>query len=288
MQVCFHTFAEHFHRQTSTPRFLRRADSGMPQTEALTPKSDTNSTESSTSPPERALSESSSGVHSGEENKEEVVIRPRPSAGVQKAVKTPAVIQEEPYGRITNLKMSTFKDAPGSASNTLPLSRGSSIEQPHVDYSQCNTMPMMPGAHQMNRMSANDSPKQRTTLPNNIRYSAGGGGHFIRQMPQLKNADSPYGVTGLGSGHHTFSSKLIQNEPLPPPPHPHLMSQSQSQQQFAMNSSSIHQMQNFNTASSSFTGMNQHSYQMVVNELCANNNFPPPPPPIAHNSLQMH
>jgi hypothetical protein len=265
----------------------------MPQNEALTPKSDTNSTESSTSPPERALSESSSGVHSGEETKEEVVIRPRPLTGnVQKTIKPPAVIEEEPYGRITNLKMSTFKDAPGSASNTLPLHRGSQLEQPQIDYS-CNTMPMMPGVHQMNRMSANDSLKQRTTLPNNIRYSAGGGGHYMhRQMPQLKNAESPY-ATGLGSGHHTFSSKImnIQNEPLPPPPHPHnIMSQSQSQQQFAMNSSSIHQMHNFNTASSSFTGMNQHSYQMVVNELCANNTggFPPPPPPIAHNSLQMH
>lgn len=266
----------------------------MPPNEALTPKSDTNSTESSTSPPERAsLSESSSGVHSGEENKDEVVIRPRPNAGVQKPVKTPAVIQEEPYGRITNMKMSSFKDGSGSACNTLPSSRGSSNEQGSVDYSQCNTMPLMPGAHLMNRMSVNDSPKQRTTLPNNIRYSAGGGaggGHYLRQMPQLKNAESPY-ATGLGSGHHTFSSKLIQNEPLPPPPHP--MSQSQSQQQFAMTSSSIHQMQHFNTSSSSFTGANQRSYQMVVNELCANNQtgqFPPPPPPIAHpyNSLQMH
>ena len=261
----------------------------MPQNEALTPKSDTNSTESSASPPERALSESSSGVHSGEENKDEVVIRPRPTASLQKSVKTPAVIQEEPYGRITNLKMSTFKDGPNSTCNTLPSSRGPAIEQPQVDYSQCNTMPHMPGAHQMNRMSANDSPKQRTTLPNNIRYSAGGAGHYMRQMSQLRNAESPY-ATGLGSGHHTFSSKLIQNEPLPPPPHQHqLMSQSQSQQQFAMNSSSIHQMHNFNTPSSSFTGGNHgRSYQMVVNELCANNGFPPPPPPITHNSLQMH
>lgn len=286
-------------QQTSTPRFLRRADSGMPQNEALTPKSDTNSTESSTSPPERtSLSESSSGVHSGEENKDEVVIRPRPVTSLQKVVKTPAVIQEEPYGRITNMKMSSFNvNGPASASNTLPSSRASAIEQPHtIDYSQCNTMPLMPGAHQINRMSANDSPKQRTTLPNNIRYSSGGttGQHYLRQMPQLKNAESPY-ATGLGSGHHTFSPKaiLIQNEPLPPPPNmsPYPMSQSQSQQQFAMNSSSIHQMHSFNTSSSSFTGVNQHSYQMVVNELCANNQtgqFPPPPPPIAHNSLQMH
>lgn len=269
----------------------------MPTNEALTPKSDTNSTESSTSPPERtSLSESSSGVHSGEENKEEVVIRPRPVTGLQKAVKTPAVIQEEPYGRITcNMKMSSFKDGigPGSASNTLPLSRGNSSEQAPIDYSQCNTMPHMPGQHQINRVSLNDSPKQRTTLPNNIRYSSGGvsGPHYMRQMPQLKNAESPY-ATGLGSGHHTFSSRLIQNEPLPPPP----MTQSQSQQQFGMTSSSIHQMHSFNTSSSSFTGIKPHSYQMVVNELCANNQtgqFPPPPPPIAtipqhHNTLQMH
>lgn len=281
------------HQQISTPRFLRRADSGMPTTEALTPKSDTNSTESSTSPPERtSLSESSSGVHSGEENKEEVVIRPRLVSGLQKTVKTPAVIQEEPYGRITNMNLSSFKNGPPSASNTLPLNRGSN-EQAPLDYS-CNTMPMMPNAHLMNRMSVNESPKQRTTLPNNIRYSAGGGSHYLRQMSSLKNAESPY-ATGLGSGHHTFANhlvnSLIQNEPLPPPPHPHPISQSQSQQQFAMNSSSIHQMHSFNTASSSFTGINPHSYQMVVNELCANNQtsqFPPPPPPIAHNSLQMH
>jgi hypothetical protein len=272
-----------------------------PPNEALTPKSDTNSTESSTSPPERALSESSSGVHSSEENKDEVVIRAK--AGIQKTVKTPAVIQEEDiYGRITNNhKMSSFKDA-GSACNTLPANRSViSNEQPSViDYSQCNTMPLMPGAHQIHRMSANDSAsKQRTTLPNNIRYSSGG--HYLRQIPQIKNAESPY-ATGLGSGHHTFSPKLIQNEPLPPPPtnaHHMMMPQSQSQQQFSMTtsaSSSIHHpVHHFNTASSSFTGMHHphhnNSFQMVLNELCANNNnnqnanFPPPPPPLTH---QMH
>jgi hypothetical protein len=263
-----------------------------PTNEALTPKSDTNSTESSTSPPERALSESSSGVHSSEENKDEVIIRPKPV--LQKTVKTPAVIQEEPYGRITNNhKMLSFKDSM-SSSNTLPINRSSGVaEQPTmIDYSQCNTMPLMPGAHQINRMSVNESsPKQRTTLPNNVRYSSAG--HYLRQMPQLKNAESPY-ATGFGSGHHTFSSKLIQNEPLPAPP-PHTMSQSQSQQQFSLTSNAIHHpMHHFNTTSSSssssstFTGMNHNSYQMVVNELCANNqaaSFPPPPP---INTLQMH
>lgn len=275
-----------------------------PTNEALTPKSDTNSTESSTSPPERALSESSSGVHSSEESKDEVVIRAK--ANLQKSVRTPAVIQEEDiYGRITNNhKMSSFKDSTGSACNTLPINRSavSSEHQPSIiDYSQCNTMPLMPGAHQIHRMSANDSqPMQRTTLPNNVRYSSAG--HYLRQMPQLKNSESPY-ATGLGSGHHTFSPKLIQNEPLPAPPIHHqqqhynvIMPQSQSQQQFSMttSASAIHHHQNvhhFNTSSSSFNGgVVQHNpYQMVLNELCASNtqtaNFPPPPPPLTH---QMH
>lgn len=288
-----------FIKQTSTPRFLRRGDSGMPPpNEALTPKSDTNSTESSTSPPERALSESSSGVHSSEENKDEVVIRPK--AATLKTVKTPAVIQEEDiYGRITNNhKMSSFKDG-GSACNTLPSNRSTVVsdQPPLIDYSQCNTMPLMPGAHQMNRMSANDSsPKQRTTLPNNIRYSTSNGHFFVgRPMPQLKNAESPY-AAGLGSGHHTFSPMLLQNEPLPAPPHSMMMMpQSQSQQQFSMTTqSSIHHPVNhFNTSSSSFSNVHPHhnnSYQMVLNELCANKNnqtpnFPPPPPPITH---QLH
>jgi hypothetical protein len=258
-----------------------------PTNEALTPKSDTNSTESSTSPPERALSESSSGVHSSEESKEEVVIRAK--AGIQKSVKTPAVIQEEPYGRITNnYKMSSFNTSSnnvGASCNTLPHNRSVGMneqQQQLVDYSQCNTMPLMPGAHQIHRLSANsDTSKQRTTLPSNIRYSSAG--NFMRQMPQLKNAESPY-ATGLGSGHHTFSSRLIQNEPLPAPP----MQQSQSQQQFCMtppSSSAIYQpVHHFNTSSSSFTGVNP--YQMVVNELCANNQFPPPPPPL--NTIPMH
>lgn len=284
-----------------------------PPNEALTPKSDTNSTESSTSPPERALSESSSGVHSSEENKDEVVIRAK--ANLQKTVKTPAVIQEEDiYGRITNNhKMSSFKDSSsgGSSScNTLPINRSAaSNEQPSIiDYSQCNTMPLMPGAHQIHRMSANDSqPKQRTTLPNNVRYSSAG--NYLRQIPHMKNSESPY-ATGLGSGHHTFSSKLIQNEPLPAPPinnvtanhhHYNMMPQSQSQQQFSMttSASAIHHpsVHHFNTPSSSYNGMQHHQqlnnnnpYQMVLNELCASNNsqsanFPPPPPPLSH---QMH
>ena len=257
----------------------------MPSTnEALTPKSDSNSdTNSTTSPPERALSESSSGVHSGEENKDEVVIRPRPAGVPKSIIKPPAVIEEEPYGRITNMKMSSFKDGANQNNcNTLPLSRGCSMEQPPIDYSQCNTMPLMPGAHQINRMSANDSsPKQRTTLPNNIRYSSAG--HYLRHIPQLQNAESPYGVPGRGSGHHTFS-KLIQNEVLPPPPpnsmppNHHMMPSSQSQQQFIAN----HQIHNFNTTSSSFTSI-QTSPR--YDAMCNNNPHQYPAPP-SHLQMQ--
>lgn len=221
----------------------------MPQNELLTPKSDTTSTESSTtSPPERALSETSSGVHSSEEtNKDEVVIRRAAVAAKTSIIKqAPAVIHEEPYGRITHMKMSTFKD--GSNSNTLPTRVGDNNSM--IDYSQCNTntMPLPPSVHQIHRVSMNE-PK-RTTLPNNIRYSAG---QYIRQMSQLKNAESPYGMCGLGSGHHTFS-KLIQNDVTPSI---NTMPSSHSHQNYVSDSQIQHQpMNNFQTASSSFSTFN--------------------------------
>lgn len=252
--------------------------------EALTP-----STESSASPPDRALSESSgssSGVHSGEE---EVVIRPgsissgqlqsRPSPykPISKAVPPP--IAEEPFGRSTNMRMSSFNInnnnndrhshqsltgstsmnnnmmadcAPSSA--TLPMLRsGSSLVDYHPmrDYPHCSTMPL-PGGHQnpfinhrqqqqhqalmmmgssssaaqskhhlnqLNNNSNNSTPvnsnhnspahsfvvPQHTTLPNGVRYA---NPMLTRRVPHLKNAESPYGVLGLGSGHHTFSKLL--------------------------------------------------------------------------------
>lgn len=278
-----------FQVTTSTPRFLRRADSGMPPNEALTPKSDTTSTESSTtSPPERAHSDSSSGVHSGEETcKDEVVIR-RSAVGPKSIIKpSPSVIHEEPYGRITHMKMSTFKDGSNSNSNTLPLRSTSTENQPPIDYS-CNTMPLPPSSlHQIHRVSANE-PK-RTTLPNNIRYSAG---QYLRQMPQLTNAESPYGTCGLGSGHHTFS-KHIQNDVAPqlnmlstsPPQHqysPGPMQQAQQQQP-------IH----YQTQSSSFTtfnhppmppSMSPNSNYAIVTDHSYNNNGSI----YSHNTLQMH
>ncbi|XP_058447592.1 protein tincar [Malaya genurostris] len=210
----------------STPRCLRRADSGMPN-EALTPRSDTTSTESSTSPPDcrDAPSETSSGVHSGEE-RDEVVIRPR--SGPYKSIikPPPPAIQEEPFGRTTNMKMSSFsKDA---SSATLPLTRGSTDN--HQSYPQCSTMPLPAGYHnqhhhyhsQSSFTPPNSSSRhqlQHTTLPNGVRYSSN---QFLKRMPYIKAAESPYGHLGLGSGHHTFSKLLHDPLGMPnqsPPTH---------------------------------------------------------------------
>ncbi|KAL9698261.1 hypothetical protein quinque_001702 [Culex quinquefasciatus] len=208
----------------STPRCLRRADSGMPN-EALTPRSDTNSTESSTSPPDcrDAPSEASSGIHSGEE-RDEVVIRPR--SGPYKSIikPPPPAIQEEPFGRSTNMKMSSFNKDGSSA--TLPLTRGSSDVR--MDYPQCSTMPLPVGYHHQQHHYHSQSsftppnsssrqqiaPHQHTTLPNGVRYSSN---QFLKRMPYIKTAESPYGHLGMGAGHHTFSKLL--HDPLGMPNH---------------------------------------------------------------------
>lgn len=260
--------------------------------EALTPKSDTTSTESSNtcSPPDHRASSESSGVHSGEDTKEDVVIRARPViAGPQKSIMKqpqPAII-EEPFGRPTNMSLSSFKD--GQNCSTLP-SRGGQESQ--SDYSQCNTMPLPVGAHHNNqhhRISANE-PRQRTTLPNNIRYSAG---QYLRQIPHIKNAENPYGYGLTGSGHHTFS-KHIQNEIVGP--NANIISSSQSQQQFVPHPVA-QPMHNFQTTSSSFTTFNHPPQSPSMYNNCNN-----PPSYNAdhhhgsnnvvysstHNSLQMH
>lgn len=211
---------------SATPRLIRRADSGMPA-EALTPRSDTE-TESSTSPPERASSESS-GVHSSEENKDEVVIRPRstPYKSIIKPVQ-PA-IQEEPFGRSTNMRMSSFIADQGGSSATLPIVRSNNNnEQIKQELPYCSTMPLPVGAHvqykpQLYTPQSGSKAQipQHTTLPNGINQSHYHSNQFLRRMPYMKQPESPYGHLGMGSGHRTFS-KLI-NDPLnnmPPPPPP--------------------------------------------------------------------
>lgn len=180
----------------------------------LTPCTDSMSTECSTSPPEHAASDasSSSGIQSGEE---EVVIRPRLQA---KAVKPPPpAIQEEPFGRSTNMVMSSFiKD---SSSATLPIHRVQSAE-PFYDFANhCNTMPLpITNHHQQQQQQqqhrippfitpTSSKPQLHTTLPNGVRYA--NPTNFIRRVPlHVQTADSPYGILGLGAGHHTFSKLL--------------------------------------------------------------------------------
>ncbi|XP_037944889.1 protein tincar [Teleopsis dalmanni] len=247
--VAVHTNEAHI-TSSSIQRCIRRADSGVPN-EALTPRSDsTSTTESTTSPPERAPSESSSGVHSSEERDVEVIIRPR---SICKSTPKPQqpIIEEEPYGRCTNMRMSSFIAKPLSVSaNTLPHSRTSS--EPKYDYiHHCSTMPLPVhnaeytssnisaysnslSAHSMNSQqqptssfksqlyanttSAISDPQQQqqpltalhTTLPNGVRYS---NPHFLRRMSHVgKLVESSYEEVEIGAGHHTFSKLL--HEPL--------------------------------------------------------------------------
>lgn len=212
---------------SATPRLIRRADSGMPA-EALTPRSDTE-TESSTSPPERASSESS-GVHSSEENKDEVVIRPRSTP--YKSIIKPAqpAIQEEPFGRSTNMRMSSFIVDQGGSSATLPIVRNNNNEQIKQELPYCSTMPLPVGAHQQYKpqlytpqSGSKAQIPQHTTLPNGIASHYQSTNQFLRRMPYNNiKTESPYGHLG---GHRTFS-KLI-NDPLnnlPPPPPPNQLS----------------------------------------------------------------
>lgn len=180
----------------------------------LTPCTDSMSTECSTSPPEHAASDSSSsGIQSGEE-REEVVIRPRQA----KVVKPPPpAIQEEPFGRSTNMVMSSFiKD---TSSATLPIHRVQSAE-PFYDFANhCNTMPLPITNHQQMQQlqqqqripqfitPSSSKPQLHTTLPNGVRYA--NPTNFIRRVPlHVQTAESPYGILGLGAGHHTFSKLL--------------------------------------------------------------------------------
>uniref|UniRef100_A0A1A9VR80 Protein tincar n=1 Tax=Glossina austeni TaxID=7395 RepID=A0A1A9VR80_GLOAU len=259
--VTVHTNEAHI-ASSSTPRCIRRADSGVPQ-EALTPRSDTNSmgTESTTSPPERAPSESSSGVHSAEERDVEVVIRPRAACKPPAKPPQPA-IQEEPYGRCTNMRMTSFTSSSNTNSATLPLQR--TAPEQKFDYSQhCSTMPLpttnqhnynyqqnqnqsnayTTSAHSMTQshhnagggnlssfktplyansgvalqghFSAQPPPLPppptvtHTVLPNGARYS--NPNNILKRLPHVKTAESPYGYSGLGAGHHTFAKPGYEN-----------------------------------------------------------------------------
>ncbi|XP_065354658.1 protein tincar isoform X2 [Calliphora vicina] len=198
---------------SSTPRCLRRADSGVPQ-EALTPRSDTNScgTSSTVSPPERAPSESSSGVHSAEEREIEVVIRPRVASKPLEKLPPPA-IQEEPYGRCTNMRMSSFAGLSNANSATLPLQR--SYTDQKFDYSQhCSTMPLPMNSHNHYQQQQHSSMYATSA-------------HCMTQTqnaaPNVSSFKTPlYANSGVAMSGQKTIPPLDRDEhtrpPIPPPP----------------------------------------------------------------------
>lgn len=112
------------------------------------------------------------------------------------------------------MKMSSFNKE-GKSSATLPLTRGPVEPRHEYTNSHCNTMPLPVGCHQQQYRSQiflpnalNNKSHLHTTLPNGIRYAPNHPANFLRRMPHVKNAESPYGILGLGAGHHTFSKLL--------------------------------------------------------------------------------
>ncbi|KAH1005560.1 hypothetical protein HUJ04_006520 [Dendroctonus ponderosae] len=158
---------------------LIRADSGILAHEELPGRSDSLSTECSVSPPDppgSSHSESSSGVHSNESNDTSVVkqptnqpqfdsnggnlisleaasdsnpedtvvirrrsLRPNPNEGVAEAI-----LKEDPYGRATNMRMTSFMDSKGMHSQSSSATLPHYPTQPSVQnmYSNCSTMPL--------------------------------------------------------------------------------------------------------------------------------------------------
>lgn len=195
----------------------------MPHDE-LTPRSDTLSTESSTSPPEPPgsnHSETSSGVHSNDsdhkttrratsvvdlvQNREEIRWKssslqrntPNPSTSpppdtspvilenpaestvvIRRKVLRPPVdvvqgvgVKEEPFGRATNMRMTSFMEK-----TDLGSIQASSATLPHFPtqpvqsvYAHCSTMPLpqhnIPNQNLVAGNSCNVYPRQHTTLP---------------------------------------------------------------------------------------------------------------------------
>lgn len=202
---------------TTTPRCLRRADSGMPHDE-LTPRSDSDS--SGGSPPSH--SETSSGVHS---NSSSETHKPRSTSVDDLTVESsqqsspawrsfslqcnavpsppPQVVEntvvirrskqarpkttDEPFGRSTNMRMTSFTDHPAA---TLPLYP---TQQVATVYPHCSTMPLPTGGPTI--------PRQHTTIPSHVRLF----NPFMKRLHHCGSGVVP--STGLSGGHHTFPHK---------------------------------------------------------------------------------
>ncbi|CAH1115015.1 unnamed protein product [Psylliodes chrysocephalus] len=190
------------------PRCLRRADSGMIPHEEIPGRSDSISTESSHSPPDppgSSHSETSSGIHSNDsehplsapkqtmtkdgtewkndnvinitenpaDNQENTVVIRRKSIRPNKVeIIAPAILEEDPYGRCTNMRMTSFTDKSiqQSCSATLPHYPTQPVQN---IYPNCSTMPLPQHSNSIqasvsnmvNGNSCNVYPRQHSTIP---------------------------------------------------------------------------------------------------------------------------
>ncbi|XP_072379513.1 protein tincar [Diabrotica undecimpunctata] len=192
--VIVHNNYESVIQTSSAPRCIRRADSGMIPHEEIPGRSDSVSTESSHSPPDLPgsnHSETSSGIHSNDsehhtppktesiinitenpaESQESTVVIRRKSIRPNKTdIITPAILEEDPYGRCTNMRMTSFTDKTNiqSCSATLPHYPTQPVQNV---YPNCSTMPLPQHttnnvqANMVNGNSCNVYPRQHTTIP---------------------------------------------------------------------------------------------------------------------------
>lgn len=122
----------------------------------------------------------------------------------------PPAIQEEPYGRCTNMRMSSFAGI-NSNSSTLPLFR-SNVEQ-KIDYSQhCSTMPL----------PFNNNHCQQQTQSAVYATSAQCMSQSQNTTTNLTSFKTPlYANSGVAmSGHNPIQKSDCKQHRRPPPPPP--------------------------------------------------------------------
>lgn len=197
--------------------------------EELTNRSDSLSTESSQSPPEPAgsnHSETSSGIHSNDSTEQalkkewkvsqtdgatgttsatlaEVLVETQPESTVvirRKSMRPsttdiPAdILNEDPYGRATNMRMTSFTD-----STDLSSIQSSSATLPHYPtqpmpaiYPNCSTMPLpqhtsnaIQAPAMVNGNSCNVYPRQHSTIPthhNGVKLMTNSHNPYIKRL----------------------------------------------------------------------------------------------------------
>lgn len=146
-----------------------------------------------------------------------MVIRPRAVCKPPAKPPQPA-IQEEPYGRCTNMRMSSFAVGPNSSSATLPLQRSQNEQK--FDYSQhCSTMPLPTNAH--NHQQQLQQPAQTQSVV----YATSA--HCMTQSlngpGSLSSFKTPlYANSGVAMSGHNAQQQYHHREVPPTPQSPNL------------------------------------------------------------------